>query len=92
MPIFITTLDAGAALIDGKAGMGSSKQDSKLIAFFGRVTYGFKDKYNILASVRYEGSSKFGEDYKWGLFPAVSVGWTISNEELPERHNLDIQP
>ncbi len=75
-------LDAGAALIDGKAGMGSSKQDSKLISFFGRATYGFNDKYNVLASVRYEGSSKFGEDYKWGLFPAVSVGWTLSNEEF----------
>ncbi|HLO58427.1 MAG TPA: SusC/RagA family TonB-linked outer membrane protein [Bacteroidales bacterium] len=75
----------GAALKNKEkpdGGMGSGAQDSRLIGFFGRVTYGFKDKYNILASVRYEGSSKFGENHKWGMFPAVSAGWTISNEDF----------
>jgi TonB-linked SusC/RagA family outer membrane protein len=74
-------LGGGAAMAEeGKVGMGSSKSDSKLISFFGRLTYGYKDKYNVLMSLRYEGSSKFGNNYKWGLFPAVSAGWTISNE------------
>jgi TonB-dependent starch-binding outer membrane protein SusC len=75
-------LSMGAALKDGKAGVGSFKEDSRLIGFFGRVSYGFRDKYNILASVRQEGSSKFGANNKWGTFPAVSAGWTISKEEF----------
>jgi TonB-linked SusC/RagA family outer membrane protein len=73
-------LAGGAALKDGKAGMGSSRNDSKLISFFGRLTYNYQDKYHLLASIRHEGSSKFGTNHKWGTFPAVSAGWTISNE------------
>jgi TonB-linked SusC/RagA family outer membrane protein len=73
-------IGAGSLLKGGKAGMGSDKTDSKLIGFFGRITYNFSDKYNLLASVRREGSSKFGANHKWGTFPSVSAGWTISNE------------
>ncbi len=60
--------------------MGSYKNDSKLIGFFGRVSYGYADRYNLLVSLRREGSSKFGENNKWGNFPSASLGWTISNE------------
>lgn len=80
-------ISIGAALKEGKAGMGSFKEDSKLISFFGRVSYGYLNKYNILMSVRHEGSSKFGVNHKWGTFPAISAGWTISNEEF--MHGLD---
>jgi len=73
-------ISMGAALKEGKAGMGSYKEDSKLISFFGRVSYGYLNKYNILMSIRHEGSSKFGKNHKWGTFPAISAGWTISNE------------
>ncbi|MCW3079722.1 SusC/RagA family TonB-linked outer membrane protein [Segetibacter sp.] len=62
--------------------VGSYKNDSKLIAFFGRVNYDFAKKYYMSASLRREGSSKFGYDNKWGYFPAASVGWRISNEEF----------
>lgn len=75
-------LSLGSALKEGKAGMGSYKNDNKLIGFFGRVSYGYADKYNALISVRHEGSSKFGDNHKWGTFPSVSLGWTISNEEF----------
>jgi TonB-dependent starch-binding outer membrane protein SusC len=75
-------LGVGSALKDGKAGMGSYKNDNKLIGFFGRVSYGYANKYNALISVRREGSSKFGENNKWGTFPSASLGWTISNEEF----------
>ncbi len=75
-------ISMGAALKEGKAGMGSYKEDSKLISFFGRVSYGYLNKYNLLMSVRHEGSSKFGVNHKWGTFPAISAGWTISNEEF----------
>jgi len=66
----------GSKLTDGQASMSSSKNSSKLIGFFGRVSYGYADRYNILASLRYEGSSKFG------AFPSVSLGWNIMNESF----------
>lgn len=72
----------GSKLTDGQASMSSSKNSSKLIGFFGRVSYGYADRYNILASLRYEGSSKFGDNYKWGAFPSVSLGWNIMNESF----------
>ena len=77
-------LGLGTALKDGKAGMSSYKNDNTLIGFFGRVSYGYDNKYNVLLSVRREGSSKFGENNKWATFPSVSLGWTISNEKFME--------
>jgi len=73
-------LQQGYALKDGKADMASGKDDSKLIGFFGRVSYGYNDRYNVLASVRREGSSKFGVNNKWATFPSVSLGWNINKE------------
>ena len=64
-------LGVGQYLKEGKAGMGSYKNDDKLIGFFGRVSYGYADKYNLLVSVRREGSSKFGANNKWGTFPSA---------------------
>lgn len=60
--------------------VGTYKNDSKLIAFFGRLNYDFANKYYFSASLRREGSSKFGVENKWGYFPAASVGWDISHE------------
>lgn len=70
------------AQVEGRNEMSSSKNSSKLIAFFGRVNYALKDKYLASASLRYEGSSKFGYENKWGYFPALSLGWRISEEPL----------
>lgn len=75
-------LGVGQYLKDGKAGMGSYKNDDKLVGFFGRVSYGYADRYNVLVSMRREGSSKFGANNKWGNFPSASLGWTISNEKF----------
>ena len=75
-------MGVGSKLTDGQASMSSSKNSSKLIGFFGRVSYGYADRYNILASLRYEGSSKFGDNHKWGAFPSVSLGWNIMNESF----------
>ena len=75
-------LGVGGFLKDGKAGMGSYKTDNTLVGFFGRISYGYADKYNVLVSVRREGSSKFGANNKWGTFPSASLGWTISNESF----------
>ncbi|MFN8258842.1 MAG: SusC/RagA family TonB-linked outer membrane protein [Bacteroidales bacterium] len=77
----------GAAL-DFKNGIGtvtSYKNSNKLIAFFGRVNLNVNNIYFLNASARYEGSSKFGANHKWGLFPAVSGG-----VELGKLINVDV--
>lgn len=66
-------------LKEGRLGMDSWKSMEKNIAFFGRVNYDFENTYLLTASLRYEGNTKFGKDNKWGLFPAASAAWRISN-------------
>ncbi len=76
-------LGAGSAIQNTRLprpGMGSSKNDNTLVAFFGRVNYSFDHRYYLQAIVRHEGSSRFGANHKWGTFPAISAGWTISEE------------
>ncbi|TRZ43513.1 SusC/RagA family TonB-linked outer membrane protein [Robertkochia solimangrovi] len=77
-------IGSGQGLQEGEAGMGSYKNSDKLIAFFTRVTYNYDDRYLLMASLRREGSSRFGEDNKWGYFPGVSAGWRINNESFME--------
>ncbi len=75
-------MGAGSALKAGKASMSSYRESSRYIAFFGRVIYNYDEKYLASVSLRYDGSSKFGKNNKWGLFPAVSLGWRISQEDF----------
>ena len=72
----------GTFLKDGKAGMGSWKNSRRLAGFFGHISYGYADRYNVMVSLRRDNDSMFGENHKWGNFPGVSAGWTISNEEF----------
>lgn len=65
---------------EGQTCLSSYKNDSRLISFYSRVNYDWKERYLLSASLRYEGSSKFGANHKWGYFPAVSVGWRLSDE------------
>lgn len=78
-------LGAGLHLQDNKYRSGdvsSTKNSSKLIGFFGRANYNFKGKYLASVSLRREGSTKFGADNKWGMFPSFSAGWNISEEDF----------
>jgi hypothetical protein len=72
-------IGSGTYLDEGLASMGSSKSFNKLAGVFGRVTYSWNDLITVTGSARYEGSSKFGKDKKYGFFPSVSAAWTISN-------------
>lgn len=56
--------------------------DYALLSYFGRVSYEFADKYLFAANIRADGSSKFPEDKRWGVFPSVSGGWRISEESF----------
>ncbi|MET4142730.1 TonB-dependent receptor [Pedobacter sp. UYP1] len=54
----------------------------RLISFYGRAQYNYKEKYLLQASLRKDGSSAFGINSRWGLFPAVSAGWRIIGEDF----------
>ena len=54
--------------------------ENELQSFFGRLNYQFKDKYLLTATVRADGSSKFGTNNKYGVFPSLSAGWRLSDE------------
>lgn len=75
-------IGAGSALKIGTAEMYSYKESSKLISFFGRLMYNYDEKYLLSASLRREGSSRFGVNHKWGWFPAVSLGWRVNQESF----------
>ena len=58
----------------------SFREQSRLISFFGRVNYDIDSKYLLAGSLRRDGSSRFGDGNRWGLFPAGSIGWRLSDE------------
>lgn len=58
------------------------RPDDKLLSFFGRVTYDFKNRYLFSATYRADGSSKFLGDNRWGYFPSAAVAWKISEENF----------
>ena len=62
--------------------VSSYRNSNTLAAAFFRANYNYADKYLVSASVRREGSSRFGVNNKWGWFPAVSLGWRISGEDF----------
>jgi TonB-linked SusC/RagA family outer membrane protein len=55
---------------------------SRLIGFFGRATYNYNSKYYLSGSIRRDGSSKFGENNEWGIFPTASIGWNMHHESF----------
>ncbi|GAB3890685.1 TonB-dependent receptor [Larkinella knui] len=63
-------------------GVTSTKDESSLISYIGRVNYDFAGKYLISASIRRDGSSRFAPGNKWGTFPSASVGWRVSEESF----------
>lgn len=62
--------------------------NDKLVSFFARANYDFNDKYLFTASLRADGSSKFGKNNKWGYFPAVSAAWRVAEEEFIKNLNV----
>lgn len=58
-----------------------------LLSYLARLNYGYKDKYLLSMSIRTDGSSYFGPGYKWGTFPAASLGWKVNNESFMSNVN-----
>lgn len=76
---FLYELGSGDA---STATNGSTLEEYALLSFFGRVNYVYDDRYLLEANLRYDGSSRFAKDNRWGLFPSVSAGWRISEEDF----------
>ena len=73
--LFPTTLDSQAFI-------------NELQSFFGRVNYGYADKYILTATMRADGSSRFGENNKYGYFPSVALGWNIDKEGFMQDNSM----
>lgn len=83
---------AARDLADGRAKAESFKESNKLIAFFGRLNLSYDDTYFLMASLRREGSSRFGEGNKWGNFTGLSAGVDIDRiVEIPKVDQLKLR-
>jgi len=67
---------------EGATRVNIYKTEYYLLSFFGRLNYTFKDKYLVTATLRDDATSRFAKDVRWGLFPSVSVGWKIKEEQF----------
>ncbi len=73
----IQTLNAGTMYQ-----LTSNKSAYSMISYFGRANYSFDNRYLLTATLRSDGSSRFGENKKWGIFPSASAAWRISQENF----------
>ncbi|MGD1892870.1 MAG: SusC/RagA family TonB-linked outer membrane protein [Cyclobacteriaceae bacterium] len=79
--------------IDNIAGASSHNVDANrytwtLLSYFGRLQYFYRSRYQLSLALRRDGSSRFGDETKWGLFPSVSAGWIISDETFFPQSNV----
>ena len=76
----LPTVQAGLNI--NRGGTYSGVEEWSLTSFLARLTYNYKGKYLFSAAVRSDGSSRFGEENRWGVFPSASVGWIMSEEDF----------
>jgi len=74
----IPTLNAAATPLS----VSSSESEQLIYGYFGRVNYDYNQKYLLSLNGRYDGASNLGDNYKWGFFPGVSLGWNLHNENF----------
>lgn len=79
----ITTLNAAVATVGS-----STETKNVMLSYFSRVQYGYKNKYLLSASIRRDGSSRFGANTKWGWFPSLSAGWRVVEENFMKSSNI----
>ena len=79
----IPEIFAGSSVPEDKDNGGYSDATARC-NFFGRINYGYKDKYLAEVTLRYDGSMNFAPGHRWGLFPAFSLGWVMSEEKFFE--------
>jgi TonB-dependent starch-binding outer membrane protein SusC len=82
---FLFELSSGDASTASNSG---GLSEWALVSLFGRVNYSFNDRYLLEGNLRYDGSSRFADNNRWGLFPSFSAGWRISEESFWKNANL----
>jgi TonB-linked SusC/RagA family outer membrane protein len=60
-----------------------------MLSYFGRVNYNYDDRYLVTGTIRYDGSSKFYKDNRWGAFPSVAAAWRVSQESFWKDHKIN---
>ncbi|NND63156.1 MAG: TonB-dependent receptor [Flavobacteriaceae bacterium] len=75
-------INTAEILTDNFINVSNRVFDSRLLSYFGRVQYDYKGKYLFSAVVRRDGSTSFGPENKFGIFPSASVGWVVSDEDF----------
>ncbi len=78
----MNNIGSGSDLVGGKAHENSQRSGNRLIAFLGRMSYVYANKYVATVTLRHEGSSRFGANHKWGNFPALSLAWNMDKEKF----------
>ncbi len=84
----IRAVQTAATIITGadiNANTSSDIQEWGLISYLARANYNYKGKYLLTASIRRDGSSRFGADNRWGNFPSISAGWVVSDESFMDK-------
>lgn len=76
----VPTLNQATTILNAQNDARTNRSGETMIGSFGRVMYNFASKYYVTGSVRRDGSSRFGQDNKWGTFPSVSLAWRASDE------------
>lgn len=83
-PSFSTVNAGDGGTFDGEG----TKWKYNRASFFGRVNYNYDNRYLLQATVRWDGSSKFGKNNRWGCFPSVALGWRISEEKFFPKNDI----
>jgi TonB-linked SusC/RagA family outer membrane protein len=78
-------LNAGSPSIQSAEGTGNQWG---LMSYFGRLNYNFKERYLLEGNVRYDGSTKFDTNNRWGVFPSFSAGWRVTEEPFVKQLNI----
>lgn len=76
----ISTLNQATTVLNAQNDVRTNQSSETMIGSFGRITYNYAGKYYLTTTVRRDGSSKFGKDNKWGIFPSASLAWRVSDE------------
>jgi TonB-linked SusC/RagA family outer membrane protein len=87
----INDLDAAVtinATATNPAGTDETTNEWSMISYLGRANYSYSGKYNLSAVIRRDGSSRFGENNRWGYFPSFSGSWVLSDEEFFPKNRL----
>lgn len=78
----------GAGYKKDQRGLGTGWSEQTLLSYIARVNYSYENKYLVTATARYDGSSKFADGHRWGVFPSFSAAWNIAEEKFMKNQNI----